>query len=125
MRIVSSLKSKIIIAVTAILAVTIGLGTWINIGFQRSQMEDALEDNILIIANTIERSLANAMLDGKSKEVQHILEAVGGYHNISEVRIFSPNGVILKSSKRWMIGRKVDSATEKWFLLLESPDVDD
>ena len=116
MRIVSSLKSKIIISVSAILAVTIGLGKWINIGFQRSQMEEALEDNVLIIANTIERSLANAMLDGKSKEVQHILEAVGGYHNISEVRIFSPNGVILKSSKRWMIGRKVDAATEKWFL---------
>jgi two-component system NtrC family sensor kinase len=115
-RIVSSLKSKIIISVSAILAVTIGLGTWINIGFQRAQMEDALEDNVLIIANTIERSLANAMLDGKSKEVQHILEAVGGYHNIREVRIFSPNGVILKSSKRGMIGRKVDAATEKWFL---------
>jgi two-component system NtrC family sensor kinase len=118
-RIVSSLKSKIIVSVSAILAVTIGLGTWINIGFQRAQMENALEDNILIIANTIERSLANAMLDGKSREVQHILEAVGGYHNIREVRIFSPNGVILKSSKRWMIGRKVDAPTEKWFLAEE------
>ncbi len=116
MRIVSSLKSKIIISVSAILAVTIGLGTWINIGYQRAQMEDALEDNVLIISNTIERSLANAMLDGKSKEVQHILEAVGGYHNIQEVKIFSPNGVILKSSKRWMIGRKVDASTQKWFL---------
>ena len=116
MTIVSSLKSKIIISVSAILAVTIGLGTWINIGYQRAQMEDALEDNVLIISNTIERSLSNAMLDGKSKEVQHILEAVGGYHNIQEVKIFSPNGVILKSSKRWMIGRKVDSSTQKWYL---------
>jgi two-component system NtrC family sensor kinase len=116
MRIVTSLKSKIIIAVTAILAVTIGFGTWINIGYQRSQMEGALEDNVLIISNTIERSLANAMLDGKSKEVQHILEAVGGYHNIQEVDIFSPNGVILKSSKPWKIGTKVDAPTQKWFL---------
>lgn len=116
MRIVSSLKSKIIIAVSAILAVTIGLGTWINIGYQRGQMEDALEDNVLIISNTIERSLSNAMLDGKSQEVQHILEAVGGYHNIQEVKIFSPNGVVLKSSKRWMIGRTVDPITQKWFL---------
>ena len=116
MRIVTSLKSKIIISVSAILAVTIGLGTWINIRYQRAQMEDALEDNVLIISNTIERSLSNAMLDGKSKEVQHILEAVGGYHNIQEVRIFSPNGVILKSSKPWMIGRRVDSLTQKWFL---------
>jgi two-component system NtrC family sensor kinase len=115
-RIVSSLKGKIIIAVSGILAVTIGLGTWINIGYQRGQMEDSLEDNVLIISNTIERSLANAMLDGKSKEVQHVLEAVGGYHNIQEVKIFSPNGVILKSSKRWMIGRKVDPTTQKWFL---------
>ena len=79
-------------------------------------MEDALEDNVLIISNTIERSLANAMLDGKSREVQHILEAVGGYHNIHEVKIFSPNGVILKSSKRWMIGRKVDASMQKWYL---------
>ncbi len=116
MKIVSSLMSKIIIAVSAILAVTIGLGTWINIGYQRAQMEDSLEDNVLIISNTIESSLANAMVDGKSKEVQHILEAVGGYHNLREVKIFSPNGVILKSSKSWMIGRQVDSQTQKWFL---------
>ena len=116
MRIVSSLKSKIIISVSAILAVTIGVGTWINIRYQQAHMENALEDNVLIISNTIERSLSNAMLDGKSREVQHILEAVGGYHNIHEVKIFSPNGVILKSSKRWMIGRKVDSSTQKWFL---------
>jgi signal transduction histidine kinase len=115
-RIVSSLKSKIIIAVSAILAVTIGLGTWINIGYQRSQMEDALEDNVLIIAHTIDRSLSNAMLAGKSREVQHILDAVGGYHNIEEVKIFSPNGVVLKSSRRSMIGRKVDAFTQKSFL---------
>jgi two-component system NtrC family sensor kinase len=115
-RIVTSLKSKIIIAVAAILALTIGLGTWINIGYQRSQMEDALEDNVLIISNTILRSLENAMLDGKSKEVQHILSAVGTYQNIHEVKIFSPNGVVLKSSKPWLIGRKVDPITQKWFL---------
>ena len=116
MRFVSSLKSKIIISVSAILAVIIGTGTWINIGYQRAQMESALEDNVLIISNTIEKSLANAMLDGKSKEVQHILEAVGTYHNIRELRIFSPNGVILKSSKRSLIGRKIDAATQKLFL---------
>jgi signal transduction histidine kinase len=115
-RFVSSLKSKIIISVSAILAVIIGTGTWINIGYQRAQMESALEDNVLIISNTIEKSLANAMLDGKSKEVQHILEAVGTYHNIRELNIFSPSGVILKSSKPWLIGRKVDAATRKWYL---------
>jgi len=115
-KLVTSLRSKIIIAVSAILAVTIGLGTWINIGYQRAQMEDALADNVLIISNTIDRSLSNAMLDGKSKEVQHILEAVGGYHNIKEVKIFSPNGVILKSSNRAMIGRRIEPSMQKWFL---------
>jgi signal transduction histidine kinase len=114
-RIVSSLKSKIIIVVSLILAVTIGLGTWINIGYQRAQIQHSLEDNALIISNTIERSLANAMLSGKSKEVQSILEAVGAYHNIQEVKIFSSHGVILKSSRRWMMGRKVDPIVEKWF----------
>jgi signal transduction histidine kinase len=113
---VSSLRSKIILSVSAILAVIIGLGTWINIGYQRGQMESALEDNVLIIANTIEKSLANAMLDGKSKEVQHILETVGTYHGIRELKIFSPNGVILKSSKLWQIGRKVDPTTQKRYL---------
>lgn len=116
MRIVSSLKSKIIVSISAILAVTIGFGTWINVRYQHKHMEDALEDNVLIISNTIERSLANAMIGGKSKEVQHILQAVGSYHNIQEVKIFSPNGVILKSSKHWMIGRKVDASTQKSFL---------
>ncbi|HEX9019961.1 MAG TPA: ATP-binding protein [Nitrospirota bacterium] len=116
MRIVSSLKSKIILSVSAILIVTIGAGSWINIRYQRTQIERALEDNVLVISTTIERSLANAMLNGKSKEVQEILEAVGRYHNIHEVKIFSPNGVILKSSKRWMTGRKVEPAVERWFL---------
>jgi signal transduction histidine kinase len=116
MKLVSSLKNKIILSVAAILATTIGVGTWINIENQRVELEHALEDNVLIISNTIERSLDNAMLQGKSKEVQSILEAVGGYHNINEVKIFSPNGVILKSSERRMIGRKVEPAVQKWFL---------
>jgi two-component system NtrC family sensor kinase len=116
LRIISSLKSKIIIAVFVILVITIGLGTWINFRYQRTHMEEGLEDNALIVSNTIERSLAGAMLDGKSREVEHILSVMGGYHNILEAKIFSPNGVILKSSKIWMIGRKVDAATEKWFL---------
>jgi len=115
-RFVTSLRSKTILSVSAILAVIIGTGTWINIGYQRAQMESALEDNVLIISNTIDKSLANAMLDGKSKEVQHILEAVGGGHNIRAIKIFSTNGVILKSSKRWQIGRRVDPTTQKWYL---------
>jgi two-component system NtrC family sensor kinase len=116
MRIISSLRSKIIIAISAILVVTIGLGSWINIRYQRTQIEGALEDNVLIISTTIERSLANAMLTGKSKDVQDILEAVGGYHNISAVRIFSPSGIILKSSKRQEMGRPVEPVVQKWFL---------
>jgi len=116
MRFVTSLKNKIILSVSAILAVTIGLGTWINIENQRAELEHALEDNVLIISNTIGRSLDNAMLQGKSKEVQSILEAVGEYHNIREVKIFSQNGVILKSSDRGMIGRKVEPAVQKWYL---------
>lgn len=116
MRLVSSLKTKIILSISAILVVTIGAGTWINIGYQRAHMEDALEDNVLVISNTIEKSLSTAMLQGKSKEVQNVLEAVGGYHNIRGIKIFSPNGVILKSSSRSQIGRKVDASTQKWFL---------
>ena len=116
MRVVSSLRSKIILSISGILAVIIGIGTWINIGYQRGQMESALEDNVLIISNTIEKSLSNAMLDGKSREVQHILEAVGTYHNIRELKIFSPNGVILKSSKPSLIGRNVDPVTQKVYL---------
>ena len=62
MRIISSLRSKIILAISAILIVTIGVGSWINIRYQRTQIEGALEDNVMIISTTIERSLANAML---------------------------------------------------------------
>jgi signal transduction histidine kinase len=116
MTLVSSLRSKIICSISGILALIIGVGTWINIGYQRGQMESALEDNVLIISNTIEKSLSSAMLDGKSREVQHILEAVGTYHNIRELKIFSPTGVILKSSKPALIGRTVDAVTQKHFL---------
>jgi len=48
MRIISSLRSKIIIAISAILVVTIGLGSWINIRYQRTQIEGALEEGVKI-----------------------------------------------------------------------------
>lgn len=105
-----------ILSVTTILVVTIGMATAINIRFQRMNMEEALKDNVLVISNTVEKSLVSAMLQGKSDEVQKILEAVGSYHNIKEVRIFNPQGVIRKASQASTIGSQVDATTHELFM---------
>jgi len=100
-----SLKTKITTLTVAILVLAIGFGTWVNIGFQTRQLRNLTEEKVTILANTIERSLNIAMLEGRSKDVQRVVEMVGTHNKIDGVRILDSQGNILRSARADEIGR--------------------
>ena len=103
-----SLKTKITVLTAAVLVLAIGFGTWLNIDFQTREFRRLNEDKVTILANTIERSLNTAMLEGRSKDVQRIVEMVGTHNKIGGIRILDATGSILRSSKTAEIGRQSD-----------------
>ncbi len=99
-----SLRMKIIIFMVAILIVAIGLGTWVIIDLQIMELRKLTEDKLTILANTIERSLSTAMLEGRSQDVQRIVEMVGTHNKIHAIRVLGVGGIILRSSRAAEIG---------------------
>jgi len=99
-----SLRTKITTMTVAILVLAIGFGTWVNIDFQTRQLRNMTEEKVTMLANTIERSLNTAMLEGRSSEVQRIVEMVGTHNKIGGIRVLDRNGVIMRSAKVAEIG---------------------
>ncbi|MGC2422740.1 MAG: ATP-binding protein [Nitrospirota bacterium] len=101
-----SLRTKIIFFTVTILIVGIGFGTWINIDLQIMELRKLTEDKLTILANTIERSLSIAMLEGRSQDVQRLVEMVGTHNKIHAIRILNSYGVILRSANAAEIGMR-------------------
>jgi len=93
-----SLKTKITTFMVGILVLAVGLGTWGIIDFQTRQLRRLTEEKVIMLANTIERSLTIAMLEGRSADVQRIVEMVGTHNKIGTIRITSLDGVIRSSA---------------------------
>lgn len=102
-----SLKTKITTLTVAILVLAVGFGTWGIIDFQTRQLRRLTEEKVTMLANTIERSLNIAMLEGRSSDVQRILEMVGTHNKIGAIRVLDEDGTVLRSANRLDIGRKV------------------
>jgi two-component system NtrC family sensor kinase len=103
-----SLRTKITTLTVAIVVLAIGFGTWVNIDFQTRQLRKMNEEKVTMLANTIERSLNTAMLDGRSSEVQRIVEMVGTHNKIGGIRVLDDTGVIMRSSRAFEIGTPTD-----------------
>ena len=101
-----------------ILLLSIGFATYTLFHIRREQVHiiDITRENAQLLASTIEKSLFNAMRTGRSEEVQSILEMVGRSPRLSGLRIFHPDGTVLKSSRPDEIGSKVDVQDHTLFL---------
>lgn len=105
-----SLKAKLILFIGIIIILSIGLSTYLTMKIQRKYLLDSKINKLNIITNTIEKSLHYDMSQGRSDRVQKIVEMIGGNGDICEVRIFSQNGKILKSSNRYEINKTIKPA---------------
>jgi HD-GYP domain-containing protein (c-di-GMP phosphodiesterase class II) len=100
------IKTKIISIIALTILLTVGTTTAVLIRMQNNKMIDAKFQDTEFLCNIIERTIENSMRDGKTVDVQRIIENMGKNKEIVNLRILSPDGMILKSTSDAEIGSK-------------------
>ncbi len=104
-----SLITKTIISTTLILFLAVGISWWIHMGIYEAQLMDTVRGKVRNVLVTAENSISKSMRIGKTNDTNSILELVNSHmEEDSVVRIFHPNGVIIKSTSIKEIGKMVD-----------------
>lgn len=106
---IKSLITRVIILSILLLSTGIGILTLFYIQREENHLVSATKESAELLLSTVEKSIFNSMRIGNSEDVQAILEMVGRNHRLSRVRIFHPDGTILKSAHPEEIGTRVDN----------------
>ncbi len=117
---VHSLKFKFIAALVLLVSVVIALSTWWTLNVHRKHMLQATEDKVRALTEAIDRGIHVAMREGRSQDVQRILEDVGKDPDIEQVIIFDSRGRILRASKPDLVGKILDR--DRLSRYLDQPD---
>lgn len=102
-----SLIIRVIILIVLLLSIVIGVFTMLHIRREESHLITSTQESAQLLLSTVERSIFNSMRVGNSHDVQAILEMVGRSQRLANVRIFHPDGTILKSARPEEIGRQL------------------
>ena len=105
--IINSLVSRIILLSIMLLTTGIGIFTLFHIQREETHLIEATRDSARLLLTTVEKSIFTSMSIGNSEDVQSILEQVGKANMFAHLRIFHPDGTILKSSYPDEIGTQV------------------
>ena len=97
-RIFSSLKVKFLLGLILLVCLVIGGSTWWNLELHRQHMLEATEDKVRALAEAIDRGIQVSMREGRSQEVQRLLEEIARDPDIEQIIIFDRQGKILRSS---------------------------
>ncbi|MFQ5840336.1 MAG: sensor histidine kinase [Candidatus Methylomirabilales bacterium] len=88
-----------ILGIGAILLLVILVYAIVTVRSQANHLLDVTRREAELIAAVAERAIARAMTEGKSEEVQAILEQIGEVPHLGGIRIVGPNGAILRSNR--------------------------
>lgn len=102
-----SLIVRVILLNILLMTVGIGIFTLINVRREQFHLIESNQETANLLLATIEKSIFTAMQNGDSPQVQQILEVVGKGNRLLNLRIFHPDGTILKSANPHEIGRAV------------------
>jgi len=116
-----SVKFKFIIALILLVSVVIGVSTLWTLNLHRGHMIHATEEKVRALTYAVDRGLDSAMRDGRSQDVQRILERVGLDQDIEKIVIFDERGKILRSSRPDLVGQVLER--DRLFRYLEQPDL--
>lgn len=105
-----SLIVRVILLNILLMAVGIGIFTLINVQREQVHLIESNQVTANLLLATIEKSIFTAMKNGDSPQVQQIIEVVGKGDRLLNLRIFHPDGTILKSANPHEIGRQVNPA---------------
>ncbi|MCK4509409.1 MAG: HAMP domain-containing protein [Desulfuromonadales bacterium] len=103
-----SLIGRIVILSFLLFLVAIGSVTLFHIHREHTHITNTSLRTADLMMSVIERSISSSMSTGNTRDVQTILEMVGSDPRLAGVRIFHPDGRVLKSSEPHEIGRRVD-----------------
>jgi hypothetical protein len=103
-----SLKVKFVVALVLLVSVVTGLSTWWMLSVHRGHMLQATQDKIRALSEVVERGIQVAMREGRSEDVQRILEEVGQDPDIEQIVIFDTRGKILRASRPELVGRTLE-----------------
>ncbi|MCM2264306.1 MAG: ATP-binding protein [Desulfuromonadales bacterium] len=103
-----TLTGRILILSLLLFTAAIGAITLLHIRREHQNITNASRETAELMLAVIERSIASSMSVGNTRDVQTILETIGRDPHLSAVRIFHPDGRILKSSDPHEIGRRVN-----------------
>jgi signal transduction histidine kinase len=87
----------------------IGIFTLFHIQREEKHLIDATRESAELLLSTVEKSIFTSMAIGNSEDVQAILEQIGRTNEFAHLRIFHPDGTILKSSYPSEIGTQVSA----------------
>jgi signal transduction histidine kinase len=104
-----SLISRVIILNILLLTIVIGTFAVLHIRREQRHLIASTRESAELLLSTIDRSIFNSMRIGNSEDVQAILEMVGRSHRLLNVRIFHPDGIILKSAYPSELGLRVNN----------------
>jgi signal transduction histidine kinase len=99
-----------------LLAVGITSLAWLNLRREKTQLINSARESTELLINTIERSIYNSMRMGNTEDVRIILEMVGKNHKLAAVRIFHPQGIVLKSANPAETGKAVRDEDYQLFI---------
>ncbi len=103
-----SLIGRILILSLLLFSVAIGAVTLLHIRREHQHITQSSLETAELMLSVIERSIASSMAVGNSREVQTMLETIGSDPHLAGVRIFHPDGRVLRSSDPNEIGRRIN-----------------
>jgi signal transduction histidine kinase len=103
-----SLIGRILVLSLLLFTVAIGTVTLLHIRREHQHITDSSLETAELMLSVIERSIASSMAIGNSREVQSMLEMIGTDPHFAGVRIFHPNGRVMRSSKPREIGEQIN-----------------
>lgn len=111
-----SLMTRVIIFNVVLLVAGIGSFTLYHLQRQKQHMLDLSLQHAHVLLSTIEQAIATSMCMGNTEEVQAIIAQVGQSPHLLGVRIFSPDGRVLRSADPVEIGQPVSARDLELFL---------
>jgi signal transduction histidine kinase len=118
-----SLIGRIVILSFLLFMVAIGSVSLFHIQREHSHITNASLRTADLMMSVIERAINSSMSTGNTRDVQTILEMVGSDERLDGVRIFHPDGRVLKSSEPHEIGRRVNPHDLATFLQGQRHDI--
>ena len=108
----NSLKFKVGSYLMVVLAIAVLIFSMILVSNNREELMQQVTDNSGQLSRVVISSTRFAMLQNQPSHVDRIIQDVGDQADIEKVRILSKEGVIIHSSEKAEIGRKIDQEAE-------------